>query len=520
MNYNKFNILEFNWSSLEKNPHISLFGGTIDEQSKFICKLVKNNSYNKSQITVCSRLIDMWPVLANKYCSDSDSSIMAISNLLERQMEKIPLSNTGDRELIIIDYTIFSDEIFRKSDKIMELLLNGRHHHIGYVLINYRSMAPEIRLNMDNVVLLPGISSTINIKKMWDNYFSMFQTLAAFEKVYKKCTEDNTMMILDNRKTSYDIMDMIFWSDVFDRENSGTDNNSEKESIEIADIKFNIDSFDWTTLPRNPHISLFGGTIEEQNQFINKLVKNNNYDKTRVTVFSRSEDLGTNISHQYYSNLEERVIKLLLMDQAREIERLKEKSDSDKFDIRHLAIINIMSLSSSTDLSLTELILNARHYQIGYVLINHPTICSDLMLNMDNIVLLPGLSRIQRHNHWNSYFSMFPTLFEFDTVYKHCSSNNNMMILNARRPSDNIREKIFWEKISDQTNLTEQKTDLEINSNTPNIQTSPNDTNIKCLELKCKIVSKEHRLAKLKYQNIDKEIELTNLLIKLEMLKK
>jgi hypothetical protein len=44
---------------------------------------------------------------------------------------------------------------------------------------------------------------------------------------------------------------------------------------------------------------------------------------------------------------------------------------------------------------------------------------------------------------------MFPTFAVFEVVFKSCTDDFGSMVIDNRKPSDNINEKIFWYKAID-----------------------------------------------------------------------
>ena len=114
--------------------------------------------------------------------------------------------------ILIMDDCLAKKKSWAKDENIMEILMNGRHYKLTYILTMQTPLGitPDLRLNFDYIFLLKE-DSTINKKKLWDNYASMFPTLAAFEKVFSKCTEDYRSMVIDNRKPSDNIQDKVFW---------------------------------------------------------------------------------------------------------------------------------------------------------------------------------------------------------------------------------------------------------------------------------------------------------------------
>ena len=71
-------------------------------------------------------------------------------------------------------------------------------------------IGPELRCNFDYIFLLKE-DSALTKKKLWDNYASMFPSLAIFDKVFTLCTSNFCSMVIDNRKPADNVQEKVFW---------------------------------------------------------------------------------------------------------------------------------------------------------------------------------------------------------------------------------------------------------------------------------------------------------------------
>ncbi len=127
-------------------------------------------------------------------------------------------SHIDPSSILIMDDCLSKKKSWAKDENILEILMIGRHYRLTYILTMQTPLgiSPELRLNFDYVFLLKE-DSTINKKKLWDNYASMFPTIATFEKVFAKCTENYCSMVIDNRKPADNIQEKVFWFKAKDR---------------------------------------------------------------------------------------------------------------------------------------------------------------------------------------------------------------------------------------------------------------------------------------------------------------
>lgn len=120
--------------------------------------------------------------------------------------------NIDARAVLLMDDCLSSKKEWSKFQQITEILLNGRHFHLTYILTMQEPLGllPNLRSNFDYIFLLKE-NSAINKKKLWLNYASMFPNLQAFEKVLAKVTEGYCSLVINNRTCSDDISKQIFW---------------------------------------------------------------------------------------------------------------------------------------------------------------------------------------------------------------------------------------------------------------------------------------------------------------------
>ena len=73
-------------------------------------------------------------------------------------------------------------------------------------------------------------------------------------------------------------------------------------------------------------------------------------------------------------------------------------------------------------------------------------ITPDLRLNFDYVFLLKEDSQINKKKLYENYASMFPNLTVFDKVFTECTKDHCSMVVDNRKPTDTIEEKVFWFK--------------------------------------------------------------------------
>ena len=133
--------------------------------------------------------------------------------MIEKEKEKKKIGKKIDpSSILIMDDCLARKKTWAKDQSILEILMNGRHYRLTYILTMQTPLGitPDLRLNFDYIFLLKE-DSTINKKKLWDNFAGIFPSLQAFDKVFSECTKDYKAMVIDNRKPTDNIQDKIFW---------------------------------------------------------------------------------------------------------------------------------------------------------------------------------------------------------------------------------------------------------------------------------------------------------------------
>lgn len=115
------------------------------------------------------------------------------------------------RFLLLMDDCLANCKEWSKDENLKEILFDGRHYHITYVLTMQQPMAiaPDLRSNFDYVFLMyTDIIS--EQKKFYEHYAGMFDSQFQFKNVYEKLTDDHGCMVLKKRNAGKLLTDKIF----------------------------------------------------------------------------------------------------------------------------------------------------------------------------------------------------------------------------------------------------------------------------------------------------------------------
>lgn len=228
MDYNKFQILEFDLRRMVPNPSIVMIAKRGSGKSYITRDIIYHYRHIPGGVVISptDRMSSFFKFFFPDLYIHYDIKETILKKILVRQSIMIDKAKKKKRQgrkvdpsaILIMDDCLSQKKSWAKDQSIIEILMNGRHYHLTYILTMQTPLGitPDLRLNFDYIFLLKE-DSTINKKKLWDNYASMFPSLAAFEKVFAKCTEDYRSMVIDNRKPSDNIQEKVYWFKAKDR---------------------------------------------------------------------------------------------------------------------------------------------------------------------------------------------------------------------------------------------------------------------------------------------------------------
>jgi hypothetical protein len=133
--------------------------------------------------------------------------------MIEKQVDKEKLGKKIDpRGFILMDDCLSTKGTWMKDQPVMELLFNGRHYRLMYLLTMQfpLGITPELRCNFDYIFLLAEDFYS-NLKRLYDHYAGMFPTFDAFRAVFKVLTDDYGSMVIVNRGARANFLEKVYW---------------------------------------------------------------------------------------------------------------------------------------------------------------------------------------------------------------------------------------------------------------------------------------------------------------------
>jgi hypothetical protein len=130
----------------------------------------------------------------------------------KRAAYKLKGKRVDHRAFIVMDDCLSKKGSWAKDQPILELLFNGRHFKLMYILtMQYPlGITPELRGNFDYIFLLAE-DFVSNLKRIYDHYAGMFPNFDAFRQVFLQLTAKFGCMVVSNRGARESFLDKVFW---------------------------------------------------------------------------------------------------------------------------------------------------------------------------------------------------------------------------------------------------------------------------------------------------------------------
>jgi hypothetical protein len=133
----------------------------------------------------------------------------AIKEKAKKKKEEGKIIDT--RLFLLMDDCLSTSETWKHDESLKEILFDGRHYDITYILTMQQPMAilPALRTNFDYVFLL-YCDNFNELRKCYEHYTGMFPTFNAFKEVYDKMTQNYGAMVIKKRDMGHSLTDKIF----------------------------------------------------------------------------------------------------------------------------------------------------------------------------------------------------------------------------------------------------------------------------------------------------------------------
>lgn len=218
----KMSIHEFELKKIQKNSAIVIIAKRGSGKS-WVCRDIINHFRSIPVGIIISKTERVDPFYSkffpdtyiyDEYKASIMEKLLARQEAMNEKKKKYKKlgKKIDTRALIIMDDCLSDKKNWINEQGIKEILFNGRHHDITYVLtMQYPlGITPDLRDNFDYVFLLAD-DNHINQEKIFKHYAGVFPKFGAFQEVYNQLTSNFGCMVISNRGARATFFDKVFW---------------------------------------------------------------------------------------------------------------------------------------------------------------------------------------------------------------------------------------------------------------------------------------------------------------------
>jgi hypothetical protein len=472
----QLNIEKLNLENFVQHPSIVMIGKRGSGKSYMVADIVKKIYTDKTKLTIFSPTDKMCVFYGNHFLNadiNYELNREKIADILEEQKDNIQNKN-GINQIVVLDDCLSSKGEWKKDPFLVELLFNGRHYHITYILTMQfpLDILPELRNNFDYIFLLEDDTFS-NQNRIYKQYAGIFPNFEEFQQIYIQLTANYGSMVIVNKVSSSNFLEKVRYYkvvNVLKNTNSNSNSNSNSNNCVVC----NSDSDSDTTISDNSSEDYF------QQQFGYYLA---NPEKIRYKIHKKQKILllkefsfkNTEKNHVYFvvgKNKKDRnmTIKKILDNYfskglSKDITHIKNETeydvikkiiieqDNEEKQNNHIVVfddclINFDSFSNRKKCALYELFL--RHKELNLtIIIQTSDLCyeqlkekqiPDFINNTINYtLLLPEKSRNNKVLLYNLFGKTFSSYQYFNDIFTQITNvklSANIMII--EKENDNF----------------------------------------------------------------------------------
>jgi len=218
----KLPINEFKLESMCPNPSIVMIAKRGSGKS-WVCRAILNH-FRDIPVGLIIAPTDRMNCFYGNFFPDSYIHYCYKSEIIEKLLyrQEIMIDKkkkkqkqgkaVDPRAFIIMDDCLSKKGTWMRDPPIYELLFNGRHYDLMYILtMQYPlGITPELRCNFDYIFLLAE-DFVSNLKRIYDHYAGMFPNFDSFRQTFGQLTDDFGCMVISNRGARRSFLEKVFW---------------------------------------------------------------------------------------------------------------------------------------------------------------------------------------------------------------------------------------------------------------------------------------------------------------------
>ena len=219
---NKLQIKEFTLNEMVKDPSIIMIAKRGSGKS-WVARAILHH-FRKIPVGIIIAPTDRMNSFYGKFFPNSyifyEYKTEIIEKILARQImiikkakEKKEIGQyVNTKAFIIMDDCLGQKKSWANDRPVQELLFNGRHYRIMYILtMQYPlGISPDLRSNFDYIFLLAE-DTISNLKRIFDHYAGIFPDFGSFRQVFSQLTDDFGSMVIINRGARKSFLEKVKW---------------------------------------------------------------------------------------------------------------------------------------------------------------------------------------------------------------------------------------------------------------------------------------------------------------------
>jgi len=220
----KLYVRKFNLHTMADHPAIILIAKRRSGKS-WVCRDILRHYYKKLPVgIIISKTEAMNEPFYAQFFPDTfiyhEFNSNILKKLFKRQFQivekykqkKLAGKKINPTAFLLMDDCLSESKKWANDPFIAELMFNGRHHKIMFLLTMQTPLGipPHLRSNFDYFILLADDTEN-NMKKLYDNYAGIFKNVKEFKSIFKQLTVDHQAMIIANVSADKPLKEKIFW---------------------------------------------------------------------------------------------------------------------------------------------------------------------------------------------------------------------------------------------------------------------------------------------------------------------
>ncbi len=214
----ELDIPEFDFSKVLDNRNFMIIGRRGSGKSSLLHSILYELNFHKKFYVGCAMCPTVNTIamlkthvpdaLVYEDGCEEDCLVEVVDTFKELVKKESGKNKNG---LIVFDDCGYDKKAF-KTKTMVDLSMNGRQYNITSINCTQYVMScgTEVRSQQDYVIVFKD-NIAKNRRKLWEEYFGIFETYQEFAKVIKFATKNWGALVLDNTSPRSELSECLFW---------------------------------------------------------------------------------------------------------------------------------------------------------------------------------------------------------------------------------------------------------------------------------------------------------------------